>query len=233
MAVKTPSTGFRSLPYRSGYVYNWLTKRLYDQKKKFLSIATLIGNNSKRVLDLPCGTGLLTRFLHPSNIYEGWDLNHRFLKRIKTDWKKGRINLSKVVLKHQNIFDYDSYNEKKDVIVFCDILHHVYPNHIELVENAKKCAKKIIICEPTVVKPKDNMNGHDLLAKCVIKVSKVFPERLVKILDFFFGDNDGINPYEERNCWKYTHETLKKMYYSMGFNKIYDISDDCIGIWEA
>ena len=81
-------TGFRSLVYRSGYVYNWMTKRLFDQKKKFVSISKIIenanGNGSGlRVLDIPCGCGYLTRFL-PKNIeYEGWDLNHRFLKSLR------------------------------------------------------------------------------------------------------------------------------------------------------
>jgi len=233
MAAKTPSTGFRSLPYRSGYVYNWMTKRLYDQQKKFMTLAKIIGNSSKQVLDLPCGTGYLTRYLDSSIHYEGWDLNHRFLKKIKKDWDKGRIKLKKVILKQKNIFDFDEYpNERKDVIVFCDILHHVYPNHIELVENAKKFAKMIIICEPVVVRPQDNMNGNDLLAKCVIKISKAFPEKLIKYLDFIFADNDGINSYEKRSCWKHNDESLREMYYDLGFDKIFTIDDDYIGIWE-
>jgi SAM-dependent methyltransferase len=234
MAVKTVLTGFRSIPYRSGYVYNWTTKRLYDQHKKFMSIAKIIGNDSKKVLDLPCGTGFLTHYLHPSIEYEGHDLNHRFLKKIKKDWQKGRIKLKKITLKQNDIFNYDSYpEEKQDVIVFCDILHHIYPNHIELVENAKKFAKKIIICEPIAVRPQDNMNGRDLLAKTVIKISKCFPERLIKILDFLFADNDGINSFEKRSCWKYSHESLKELYHSLGFNKIYNILDDYIGVWDA
>ncbi|MFX1258317.1 MAG: class I SAM-dependent methyltransferase [Promethearchaeota archaeon] len=232
MASKTAYTGFRSFSYRSGYVYNWLTKRLYDQKKKFLSIAKLIGNNSKKVLDLPCGTGFLARFLHPLTEYSGYDLNHQFLKKIKKDYKRGKINLKKVVLKQINIFNYDKYpEEKQDVIVFCDILHHIYPRHIELVENAKKFAKKIIICEPVAVKPKDNMNAYDLLAKCVIKIIKYFPEKLLKVCDFIFGDNDGINSYEKRSNWKHDEKSLNSLYKKMGFNKIYNLMDDYIGIW--
>ena len=80
---ETVLNGFKSLIYRSGWLYNAITRRLYDQDKKFLTIAKLIGKGPKRVLDLPCGTGYLMRFLHPLIEYEGVDLNHRFLKRIK------------------------------------------------------------------------------------------------------------------------------------------------------
>ena len=233
MAVKTVNTGFRSLPYRSGYVYNWMTKRLYDQHKKFMSISKIIGNGSKKVLDLPCGTGFLTQYLDPSIHYEGWDLNHRFLKRLKKEWSNGRVKLTNIVLKQKNIFDFNDYpKEKKDVIVLCDILHHIYPKHIELVENAKNCAKMVIICEPVAVRPKDDMNGHDLLARVFIKISKVFPERLIKFLDFLFADNDGINSYEKRSYWKYNDDSLRRLYHKMGFKKIYRIKDDYIGIWE-
>lgn len=233
MENKRTGTGFRSLPYRSGLLYDWLTQRLYDQKKKYLTISKLIGNSSKKVLDLPCGTGFLTRFLHPSTIYTGYDLNHRFLKKIKKDWYKKRIGLKKVVLKQQDIFDYDKYpEEKQDVIVFCDILHHIYPKHIELVENAKNFAKKIIICEPVAIRPQD-MNGHDFLARGVIHLMKFFPERTIQIIDFFLGDNDGINTFEDRACWKHDEQSLKDLYRSMGVHKIYNLLDDYIGIWEA
>lgn len=227
------STGFKSIPYRSGYVYDWMTKRLYDQHKKFKSIAKIIGNSPKKVLDLPCGTGFLTRYLHNNIIYEGWDLNSTFLSKIRKNWNKGKVNPRKVILKHNNIFNFDDYPDDVDTIVFCDILHHIYPKHVGLIENAKKFAKKIIICEPRAVTPQDNMNGHEPLAKLVIKVSKYFPNKLMKILDFLFADNDGINSFEKRLCWKHTHKSIKQMYYNLGFNKIYNILDDYIGVWEA
>jgi len=233
MTVKSITTGFRSIPYRSGYVYNWMTKRLYDQHKKFMSIAKIIGNGSKKVLDLPCGTGFLTHYLTDNIIYEGWDLNRKFLIKIRKDWNRGKAKPRKIILKQNNIFNFDEYPDNADIIVFCDILHHIYPKHIDLVENAKNFAKKIIICEPIAVRPKDNMNGHDALAKSIIKISKYFPERLIKILDFLFADNDGINSFEKRSCWKYSNESLKELYYHLGFNKIYNILDDYIGVWEA
>ena len=91
MVGKTEFAGFRSLIYRSGWLYNAVTRRLYDQDTKFYTIATIIGKGPKRILDLPCGTGYLMRFLHPAIEYEGVDLNHRFLKRIRTKELKKRI----------------------------------------------------------------------------------------------------------------------------------------------
>ena len=76
-------TGFKSIVYRSGYVYNFVNQRAYEFKKKFKSIATIACHNgTKKVLDLPCGTGYLTRYLNRDVIYEGWDLNQKFLTKI-------------------------------------------------------------------------------------------------------------------------------------------------------
>ena len=227
-------TGFRSLAYRSGFVYNWLTKRLYDQKKKFLTIGKLIGEN-KTVLDLPCGTGYLTRFLHPTTNYIGIDLNHRFLKKIKLDFLKGRASVSKITIKQGDIFDYNNYpNEKLDAIVFCDILHHIYGKHIDIVENAKKSTNKIIICEPVAIKPAD-ITARTKIFNFVIKSAKHLPESLLKKIDFLFLDNDGINSYDQRSTWQQNERTLKQLYYDYGIKDkdIYKITDDYIGVWKA
>lgn len=236
MVLKEHLTGFRALTYRSGHIYNWVNKRLYDMNKKFVTIAKLVGhgngNGTKlNVLDLPCGTGYLARFLHQSVNYEGWDLNEHFLHKLQIDWEKGRIKLKHIELKKKNIFDFDDYpKEMKDVIVFCDILHHVYPRHIELVENAKKNARKIILCEPITVDP-EKMQAHDWLAKTTIFLAKFMPNPMIKVLDFFLADNDGINPYEKRSTWKHNEESLTSLYKSMGFNKIYKLVDDYIAVW--
>jgi len=95
MEVKTLTTGFRSLIYRSGWLYNAVTRRLNDQDKKFLTIAKLIGSGPKKVLDLPCGIGYLMRFLDQLIEYEGVDLNHPFLKRIK----KKEYKIKKIYIK--------------------------------------------------------------------------------------------------------------------------------------
>jgi len=169
MEVKTLIPGFRSFLYRSAWLYNAITRRLYDQDTKFLTIAKFIGKGPKRVLDLPCGTGYLMRFLDPSVEYEGVDLNHRFLKRIKKkELKKRNITLKKIILSQKNIFDYQFYTGQKiDVIVICDILHHIYPKHIKLVNIAKKISRKVIICEPFVINPQE-ITARDKILKIVI-----------------------------------------------------------------
>ncbi len=224
---------FRSLLYRSGWLYNAITRRLYNQDTKFLTIALLVGKGPKRVLDLPCGTGYLMRFLHPTIEYEGVDLNHQFLKRIKNkELKLRNIKLKKIILHQKNIFDFKNYQgEKKDVIVISDTLHHIYPKHFDLINMAKNIAHKIIICEPYTVKPKE-VSVRDKILKVVIYLGKYLPKTLFKMVDFFFLDNDGINSYQKRSLWNYNKDSLKDLYKEMGFNKIYNISDEFIGIWE-
>lgn len=225
-------TGFKSFVYRSGYVYNFVNQRAYEFKKKFKSIATIACHNgTKKVLDLPCGTGYLTRYLNRNVIYEGWDLNQKFLTKIKKDFRAGRVPVKKVILQQKNIFDFENYPKDVDTIVFCDILHHVYPNHMELVENAKNHAKKIIICEPVAVHP-ENMQVKDFLARSMIFITKHFPKRFMKYIDFFLADNDGINKYEDRTSWPYDRLGLDEFYTSLGISKIYPIGDETIGVWE-
>lgn len=225
---------FRSLLYRSGWLYNAITRRLYNQDTKFLTIALLIGKGPKTVLDLPCGTGYLMRFLHPAIEYEGVDLNHRFLRRIKRkELKKRNIKLKKITLYQKNIFDFKYYRgKKKDVIIISDILHHIYPKHVDLINIAKNMAHKIIICEPYSVKPKE-ISARDKILKVVIFFGKYLPKTLFKIVDFFFLDNDGINSYHNRSQWNHNQKSLKDFFESMGFNKIYTIFDEYIGVWES
>jgi len=232
MSINKAQTGFRSLTYRSGAVYNWCLQNLFDQRKKFAIIANIIGKN-QLVLDLPCGTGYLARYLHPSNEYFGIDLNHRFLKRVKKDWRRGRISVKKVILQQSNIFNYDDYlNGDIDTIVLCDILHHVIPKHIELVETAKKHARKVIICEPIAVKPHD-VYARTWFFRLWTKFGKLLPEKLFKFFDKLFLDNDGLNSYKRRSLWEHTRESLKKFYESLEFNIIYNLSDGLIGVWHG
>ncbi|MFX1503923.1 MAG: methyltransferase [Promethearchaeota archaeon] len=233
MVIKTTNIGFRSLLYRSGWIYNAITRRLYDQDKKFSIIAKIIGKGPKRVLDLPCGTGYLLRFLDPAIEYEGADINHRFLRRIRSiELKKRNIRLSKIILHQKNIFDFKNYlGKKKDVIVLCDILHHIYPRHIELINIAKRIANKIIICEPYVIQPRQ-ITARDKLLKIVIFFGKCLPKPLFKIIDYLFLDNDGINSYQMRSRWNFNKKSFKFFLKTMGFNNIYEIFDEYIATWE-
>jgi len=234
METKVLTTGFRSLMYRSGWLYNAVTRRLYDQDKKFLTIAQLIGEGPKRVLDLPCGTGYLMRFLNPLIEYEGVDLNHRFLKRIKKkELKKRNIKLKKIILNHGNIFDFRYYKgEKKDVIVICDILHHIYPKHVELIKIAQNIAQKVIVCEPFDIKPQ-KLTARDRIFRVVIFFGKFLPKPLIKIVDFLFLDNDGINSFKNRSQWNFDKKRLINFYKKMGFNNTYRILDEYIATWES
>lgn len=224
-------SGFRSLTYRSGFVYNWLAKRMYDQKKKFLTIGKLIGRN-KRVLDIPCGTGYLCRFLDPSVEYIGFDLNHRFLKKITADADRGKIRLKSLVVEQKNIFDFDNYPKDVDVVVLCDILHHITPRHGDLVEHAKIVAKKVIVCEPIAVNPKE-ITARDKFFKLVVSFGRLFPERMIQALDFFFFDNDGLNSYQNRSTWNHDEGSLMSLYEGFGILKtsVFKIHDDYIGVW--
>ncbi|MFX1308291.1 MAG: methyltransferase [Promethearchaeota archaeon] len=234
MVLKTRFNGFRSLMYRSGWLYNAITRRLYDQDTKFYTIATLIGKGPKKVLDMPCGTGYLMRFLHPAIEYEGVDLNHRFLKRIKKkELKKRKIKLKKIILQQKDIFEFQNYQgNMKDVIVLCDILHHIYPRHVDLINIAKKISQKIIICEPYVINPRE-ISAHDKLLKIVIFFGKYLPKSLFKIVDFLFLDNDGINTFYMRSKWNLDKNSLIDFYKTMGFNSIHRILDEYIAIWES
>jgi SAM-dependent methyltransferase len=234
MVGKTKLSGFRSLIYRSGWLYNAVTRRLYDQDTKFSTIASIVGKGPKKILDFPCGTGYLMRFLHSTIEYEGVDLNHRFLKRIKTkELKKRNIQLNKIIIHQKDIFDFQDYNgAKKDIIILCDILHHVYPKHVDLINIAKNIARKIIICEPYVITPGE-ISARDKLFKVVIFFGKFLPKPLFKIVDFLFLDNDGINSYHRRSKWNLNKRSLKEFFKSMGFKNIQKILDEYIAIWES
>jgi SAM-dependent methyltransferase len=229
--------GFRSLTYRSGHIYNFVNQRLYDWEKKFATLGKIVnGSRSSgvklKILDLPCGTGYLARYLDPTVEYEGWDLNPAFLKKVKLDWKKGRLKPNKIILKRRNIFRFDAYpKDKIDVIVFSGILHHIYPRHIELVEHAKKHAHKIVMCEPFAIKPMD-INAYDWTAKFAMFFTKFLPEPIYKYIDIFLADNDGINSFKRRSSWTYDENGLKELYKLLGVKKIYTLDDECIGIWE-
>ncbi len=165
----------KSLMYRSPKLYNFFMRLMHGKYflYKYKEIARIIGKN-KNVLDLGCGTGLLSKFLDKSCIYEGWDLNEDFLKH------KNDLNV-----KCKNVLDFNSYPDS-DVIIIADLLHHITPRHEELLVNARKKAKYVIILEP-----KYNLIGGGLRLGGF----------LYRLFDTILGDNDGINDFEDRVNW--------------------------------
>ncbi len=230
--------GFRSLTYRFPLLYNFLNLRLYDWKRKFATIAALVGKptdgqETLKVVDLACGTGYLLKFL-PSYIdYEGWDLNEKFIRLIEKDWRKGCFKVRNVTLKLQNIMDLAKHDgDKRDVIVLSDILHHVYPRNVEVVELAKRHARRLIIAEPSAIRPKD-IHAYDWIARSCMGIVKRAPERVFKWMDFFVADNDGINPYEKRYEWNFSRTRLVEFFRGLGAQKVYTCLDEVFGVWES
>ena len=67
----------------------------------------------------------------------------------------------------------------------------------------------------------------------MIFFGKYLPKSLIKIVDFLFLDNDGINTYHKRSQWNLDKKSLREFYKSMGFNNIQKILDEYIAIWES
>jgi SAM-dependent methyltransferase len=143
-------------------------KSLYN---RYRYISDSIGKD-KSVFELGCGTAFLHGFLHKSCNYAGWDLNRRFIEHCKNNG----INATE-----KDIFDFDDY-PKNDVTIVCDVLHHVFPKDRQLIKNAMKNTKKLIIVEPYHVKPK-------------------VPNFILKKLRFL--DEDGVNEDKARYMWNF------------------------------
>ena len=143
--------------------------------KRFVRISNMIGKK-KSVLDLGCGTCILSKFLDRTNFYEGWDLNENFV-----DYNKKRgINV-----KLKDCFEYKG-RPKFDYIVLSDILHHLSIKKRDiLLRNCIIHAKeKVIVIEPFIDKK------HKIYWSLV---------RLRKLsgIEKIFGDYDGINKEQD------------------------------------
>ncbi len=231
MTTRTSSTKFTSIMYRSGFIYKLVQVVAFEFKTKFRILANIaMRNNAKTILDIGCGIGQITTYLDSNIIYEGWDLNQSFLEKIKKDWLKGKIKPKKVILRNNDIFNFEDYPDV-DCIVLCDILHHISPRHIELVESVKEHAKRVVICDGF---GKDNAQGQNWLSKTVLKAARHLPDTLMKYVDYFLGDNDGINLYEDRSEWAPKRDEILSMYESFDIQKehIYHLDDEIIGVWE-
>jgi len=157
-------------------------------RKRYGYISKNIEKDSN-VLDIGCGTGILGNLIAEKCNYLGIDLNDKFL-----NFASGRgLKVFKC-----NIFNFKKYSKDIDIIVACDILHHVYPRHKALLEKIGKVAKKIIVCEPYKCKEKDRIR---------------FSEKFNIVLDAIF-DSDGINPsiLKLDKRWRYSKGELKDLF---------------------
>ena len=198
-----------SIMYRYPQLYDFIVRIVHGSslKKRFEVIAQEIGEN-KKVFEIGCGTAMVYPFLHRGTQYEGWDLNENFLAMARR-----RAGTVKVV--NKNIFDFDSYPDN-DVILICDVLHHIIPNHQKLVEEALKRTRKLIISEP---------------ARSFKPPKILFP--IVRLFTNVLGDYDGINDSLQTLEWDYKEEKLKSFFQSMGCSKTITVGWDMIAVFDS
>jgi hypothetical protein len=108
------------------------------------------------VFEPACGFGRMKRYLHPDCEYSGIDLNTDF---IRYGQKKNRD------IQVGNVLDKENYRNA-DVILLCDILHHLKLKDIrQLLSIVVQFAReKIVIIEPTFVTiaAKNNALSHGI-----------------------------------------------------------------------
>lgn len=100
------------------------------------------------VLEPACGPGVLAEYLSRGVSYSGFDTNKYFI-----DYALKKNLNAKIA----NVLDLKSF-KKSDIVITCDILHHLNPkNRKKFIENCYKSAKKIfIVCEPEDKNSKKN-----------------------------------------------------------------------------
>jgi SAM-dependent methyltransferase len=171
----------RAYIFRNPWLYSLSIRLLhFDGFKK---IRDIIGKE-KNVFEPACGFGRLQRYLYDSCSYSGIDLNEIFINFGK---KRGLDIRIGDVLEESNYI-------KSDIIILCDILHHLTKDKIqEVVSIATKFAKeKIVIMEPAFV---GLASGKGFFSRLAAKV-------------FARVDFDGINNIEH---W-FTRQDYQKLF---------------------
>jgi SAM-dependent methyltransferase len=193
--------------YRYPQIYNLVVEIIHGKylKKRYKIIADEIGED-KKVFELGCGTAMIYPFLHRGCVYEGWDLNARFLAYCR---KRG------VRVFKKDIFDFTNYPES-DVILICDVLHHVIPRHESLVVEALKRTKKLIISEP---------------AKSFKPPTLFMP--IAVFLNYLIIDYDGINSPKTQLEWDYSKEKLNDFFQKLGCTETIDVGWDMIAVFNS
>lgn len=177
-----------SLLYQNPILYERLLSILHggSWKKRYEMMAKLIGKN-KKVLDLGCGSCVLVKYLDQTCEYVGIEANTKFVSYAQEK------NLNVI---RGDIFEVDF--PKADIVVISDILHHVIPKQEQLIKKALESASVLVICEPK----------HGKGIGSWISNNKLFFN--------LFGDNDGINRYEDMTTWEYSESTLREFLSQFG-----------------
>jgi SAM-dependent methyltransferase len=155
--VHTPRR--QSVFYRHPLLYELGIHFLYLNKLKILK--KIVGHGQS-VFEPACGFGRMKKYLYPDCAYSGIDLNDKF---ISFGRKKNRdIQLG-------DILNEENYR-RADIILLCDILHHLQmPEIHRLFQIAGKFAKRIVIIEPTFVALAARKNSFShLLGKLMTRV---------------------------------------------------------------
>ena len=152
-------------PHRQSVFYRH--PRLYDLGIHFLYLNRLkivkeIVGHGQSVFEPACGFGRMKKYLYPDCAYAGIDLNEKFIRFGRRKNRDIRLG---------NILEEENYRQA-DVVLLCDILHHLQRHDIHrLARIAGKFAKRIVIIEPTFVALAANKNTFShLLGKLMTRV---------------------------------------------------------------
>jgi len=202
----------RSVFYKYPLFYiwglKWVHKANFTKRYRYMASFVKKGNT---VLEPACGPAILADFLPEGVYYRGFDTNKKFINFALK--KHAGVYLG-------NVLDTKNYTQA-DVIIACDILHHLKP--IDRKKFIKNClssnSKILIICEP----------GTD----------NSWQERFfypIYKLWFEYMEQDGTNKPKVIDQW-----TKKELDFQMehGFEvipnlvrrKIEEIGDDFIGVY--
>jgi SAM-dependent methyltransferase len=135
--VHTPRR--QSIFYRHPLLYDLGIHFLYLNRLKILK--EIVGRGMS-VFEPACGFGRMKKYLYEDCLYSGIDLNDKFVSFGRKKYRNIRVG---------DIRDEKNYSTA-DIILLCDILHHLkMPEIHQLFQIAGKFAKKIVIIEPTFV----------------------------------------------------------------------------------
>jgi len=131
----------QSLLYRFPWIYiNGL--KLYHGKNfanRYRYMASLAKPNDT-VLEPGCGPAIIANYLPTNSKYTGFDTNDRFINFAKN---------KKLAVFYGNVLDKKNY-KSSDIVVACDILHHLAPAtrkaFIELCW--QNCKNIFVVCDP-------------------------------------------------------------------------------------